>query len=79
MNRILVVIKFENFTQNIKQCIQKKLTHTTSPICTRVKAKEKRGNKTRWRSETDAGQGSPMGESCSNLCVVVRLANMSHI
>lgn len=23
MNRILVVIKFENFTQNIKHCIQK--------------------------------------------------------
>lgn len=36
MNRILVVITFENFTQNIKQCIQKKLTHTTSPISTRA-------------------------------------------
>lgn len=27
MNRILVVIKFENFTQNIKNAYKKKLTH----------------------------------------------------
>lgn len=32
MNRILVVIKFENFTQNIKKCIQKKTHPQLHPL-----------------------------------------------
>lgn len=51
MNRILVVKKFENFTQNIKQCIQRNSPIQLHPLARERKKREaiKRGEKKRWR------------------------------